>query len=130
MKSPEQLLNEEVRATVALSGEGTGGIEWPAGVSSGLNLPCGLCKGYTPFDWNCDDALWERVMRVAPKHLRLGVMCLPCFAEMAANLNEPIVGLINNIQFIGRGYTIVCHPVRNVEHWNGKVTRFVYPVKP
>lgn len=91
---------------------------WPGGVTDGLTLPCGKCGVIPPFCWMCDDALWRRVV---PESMRLGVVCLPCFDAMAAEINARVIGHIERVQFVGTGYTVVLYPGFSVKHSNGNV---------
>ena len=85
----------------------TVGQEWPGAISDGLSLPCGVCGRSASFDYTVTDAAW---LELVPQDLRLGVVCLPCFAWFARVAGRFASDCLESIQFVGAGETIVLLP--------------------
>lgn len=83
-------------------------IAWPEGISNGLTLDCGTCGLHTDFDYRVSDEIWHKV---APEHLRLGVICLSCFDKMAAQQGIDISPHLEQVQYTGVGKTVVLKPI-------------------
>lgn len=89
---------------------------WPEGISDGLTLDCGACGLHTDFDYRVGDEIWRKV---APEHLRLGVICLSCFDRLGAQHGIDISPHLEQIQYTGVGHTVVLVPVET-HHYGGR----------
>jgi len=79
---------------------------WPCGVSDGLTLNCSICGEVPNFDYCIKDELWDEIV---PKDFRRGVICLPCFAELALKkgVDAKVLGEgMERIQFCAPGLTV------------------------
>jgi hypothetical protein len=92
---------------------------WPSGVSDGLSIPCSVCGEIPPFDWRGRHETWDAVI---PKPFRRGVVCLPCFAGLAREAGVRIDEALEEVQFVGPGYTIGMRPYFVVEHATAQMT--------
>lgn len=86
---------------------------WPEGVSDGLSLLCGICNCAPRFDYKISDDVWKKV---APPEHRLGVICLPCFDELATQKQIDVSPHLKEVQFTGAGKTIILKPME-VCYW-------------
>lgn len=87
--------------------------DWPHGISDGLTVQCYYCGRVPSFDYTVSDECWRRIV---PKAARLGVVCLPCLEEVAANKGLEVAAHLERVQFVGHGYTVVLEPTR-VYYW-------------
>lgn len=83
---------------------------WEPGISDGLILPCGVCNCRVSFDYNIDNEFWKLVMGDHPH--RLGVICLPCFDNLAFDKGYDVSTHLLRVQFTGIGKTIELKPSR------------------
>ena len=83
-------------------------MAWPPGISDGLMLPCAVCGLHPKFDFHVTDECWRAV--VADAEYRLGVVCLPCFDQMATDKGIDMSEALVDIQFTGIGKTIILKP--------------------
>lgn len=86
---------------------------WPEAISDGLTLPCGLCGCAPKFDFRVSEECWKAV---APDHLRLGVICLPCLDKEAVANGLDVAAALIEVQFTGAGKTVVLRPTRIVRY--------------
>lgn len=80
---------------------------WIPGISDGLTLRCHYCHEVPQFDYTVDDPFWRKIV---PERYRLGVVCLPCLDKLAKEKGELISGHLLEVQFTGRGETIILKP--------------------
>lgn len=82
-------------------------MDWPAGISDGLTLPCVACRLSPKFDYTVSDDIWNTAV---PKELRRDVLCLPCLDRMAHSKGIDISAGLIQVQFTGIGKTIILRP--------------------
>ena len=83
--------------------------KWPEAVSDGLTLPCGICGTIPSIDYHVEDDFWDSVV---PRQLRRGVVCLDCLADLAAERGLGVAENVQQVQWIGKGETLVLNPER------------------
>lgn len=83
--------------------------KWESGISDGQVLPCGVCGIIPKYEFLVDDDFWREV--VAEKD-RLGVVCLPCFDELAALKGLDVSEHLIEVQFTGKEQTIILIPTK------------------
>lgn len=86
---------------------------WPAAISDGLTLACGICDVVPKFDYIVENKIWKQVV---PKELQLGVICLSCLDELAIKMGINIGMFLLEVQWTGVGKTVVLIPTEVYEY--------------
>lgn len=96
---------------------------WPEAVSDGLSLSCHDCGDTPRFDYRVTDGFWRRWV---PGDERLSVVCLPCLDKRCggSGLHEAL----EEVQWVGTGYTVVLEPRCAVSHETRKTATRVEPM--
>ena len=95
--------------------------EWPGGVSDGLELSCSRCGQHNQFDYIVTSYAWRKIVVPYGRDYYLGVICLPCLDTLNEHRTVPLnlAEHIEQVQFVGTGYTVVMEPTMIVMHRPG-----------
>lgn len=89
----------------------------PEGISDGLELDCGVCGCWTPFDYVVSDEFWRRHV---PERLARDVVCLACLDAMCCG--EGLFEALEHVQFVGSRITIVLRAEQVHHHFDDRRT--------